>query len=65
MDHLHQLEIECPFCSELQPREAARWDEDEVGYTTICQSCGKAFSGFALVSVYIGSSEPATSAPNR
>jgi hypothetical protein len=61
-DYLQQLEIECPFCGETQPRETARWGEDEIGHTTICQSCGKGFSGLALVSTYIGSS--AKSAPN-
>jgi hypothetical protein len=64
MDYLHQLELECPFCCETQPRETARWDEDDLGFTTICQSCGKSFSGLALVSVYI-CPESATSAPNR
>jgi hypothetical protein len=45
MDHLQQLEIECPFCGETQPRETARWDEGGLGYTTICPTCGKVFSG--------------------
>jgi hypothetical protein len=53
MDHLQQLEIECPFCGEMQPRETARWDDDEVGYATICQTCGKVFSGLTLVSAYV------------
>jgi uncharacterized Zn finger protein len=53
MDHLQQLEIECPFCGETQPRETARWDDDEVGYATICQTCGKVFSGLTLVSAYV------------
>jgi uncharacterized Zn finger protein len=55
MDYLQQLEIECPFCSETQPRESASWDEDGIGYTTICQTCGRVFSGLVLVSAYIGS----------
>jgi uncharacterized Zn finger protein len=53
MDHLQQLEIECPFCGEMQPRETARWDDDEIGYATICQTCGKVFSGLTLVSAYV------------
>lgn len=57
MDHLQQLEIECPFCGETQPRETARWDEQGLGYTTICQTCGKMFSGMTLVSAYVGASE--------
>ena len=64
MDYLHQLEIECPFCSETQPSESAKWDEDGMGYTTICQGCGKVFSGLALVSAYIGSSESQKKAAN-
>ena len=57
MDHLEQLEIECPFCGEMQPRETARWEERGLGYTTICQTCGKVFSGMTLVSAYIGAFE--------
>jgi hypothetical protein len=53
MDDLQQLEIECPFCGETQPRETARWDERGLGYITICQTCGKMFSGLTLVSAYI------------
>jgi len=45
-------EIECPFCGELHPRETARWDERGIGYITICQTCGKVFSGLTLVSAY-------------
>jgi uncharacterized Zn finger protein len=60
MDHLQQLEIECPFCGEMQPRETARWDEHGLGYTTICQTCGKVFSGMTLVSAYIGEFESST-----
>ncbi len=56
MDDLQQLELQCPFCNETQPREAARWDEDGAGYITICQSCGKIFSGLTLIDVYLGSS---------
>lgn len=58
MDHIEQLEIECPFCAEMQPRETARWDEHGLGYTTICQTCGKVFSGMTLVSAYTGALEP-------
>jgi transcription elongation factor Elf1 len=54
MDYLPQLEIECPFCSETQPRETALWDEDGLGYITVCQTCGKTFSGLVLVSAYTG-----------
>ena len=50
--------------SETQPRETALWNEDDLGYYTICQSCGKAFSGLAFVSVYSGP-DSVTSAPNR
>jgi hypothetical protein len=60
MDYLQQVEIECPFCSETQPRETAQWDEEGIGYTTICQTCGKTFSGLSLVSAYVGSFESAT-----
>jgi uncharacterized Zn finger protein len=52
MDDLQQLEIACPFCSETQPRETARWDESGPGYITICQTCGKVFSRLTLVSFY-------------
>jgi uncharacterized Zn finger protein len=52
MDYLEQVEIECPFCGETQPRETAQWDENGVGYITICQTCGKVFSGLTLISVY-------------
>ena len=52
MDHLQQLEIECPFCSETQPREAAQWDEYGLGYITICQTCGKVFSGLTPAPAY-------------
>jgi hypothetical protein len=65
MDYLQQLEIECPFCSETQPSESAQWDDEGTSYTTICQGCGKVFSGLVLVSAYIGSSESANSATNR
>jgi uncharacterized Zn finger protein len=61
MDHLEQLEIECPFCGEMQPRETARWDERGLGYTTICQTCGKVFSGMTLASAYIGTLEASAS----
>jgi uncharacterized Zn finger protein len=61
MDHLEQLELECPFCGEMQPRENARWDERGLGYATICRTCGKVFSGMTLVSAYIGAFE--SSAP--
>jgi uncharacterized Zn finger protein len=54
MDDLQQLEIECPFCAEMQPRETARWDERGLGYVTVCQTCGKVFSGLTLVSTYVG-----------
>jgi hypothetical protein len=50
MEDLRQLEIERPFCGDTQPRETARWDERDLGYITICQSCGKLFSGLTLVS---------------
>ena len=50
MDDLQQLDIECPFCGETQPRETARWDGRGLGYVTICQTCGKVFSGLTLVS---------------
>jgi uncharacterized Zn finger protein len=53
MDDVQQLEIGCPFCGETQPRETARWDERDLGYITICQTCGKVFSGLTLVSRYI------------
>jgi uncharacterized Zn finger protein len=59
MDDLQQLEIECPFCGETQPRETARWDELGVGYMTICQTCGKIFSGLTLVSTYVEHAESA------
>jgi uncharacterized Zn finger protein len=61
MDDLQQLEIECPFCGEMQPRETARWDERGLGYVTICQTCGKVFSGLTLVSTYIGCMESSNS----
>jgi uncharacterized Zn finger protein len=61
MEDLQQLEIECPFCGEMQPRETARWDQQGLGYTTICQTCGKVFSRMTLVSTYIGAFE--SSAP--
>ena len=54
MEYLQQLELECPFCSETQPSESAMWDEEGFGYTTICQGCGKVFSGLSLVSAYNG-----------
>jgi uncharacterized Zn finger protein len=57
MDDLQQPEIECPFCGETQPRETARWDERGLGYTTICQTCGKLFSGLTLVPAYVESIE--------
>jgi uncharacterized Zn finger protein len=57
MDDLQQLDIECPFCGETQPRETARWDERGLGYTTICQTCGKLFSGLTLVPAYVESIE--------
>ena len=60
MDDLQQLEIECPFCAEMQPRETARLDELGLGYVTICQTCGKVFSGLTLVSTYIGTLNPQT-----
>jgi hypothetical protein len=60
MEELQQLEIECPFCGEMQPRESARWDERGLGYVTICQTCGKVFSGLTLVS-YIGQIESSNS----
>ena len=53
MDHLQQLEIECPLCGETQRRETARWDERGLAYTTICPECGKVFSGLTLVSAYV------------
>jgi hypothetical protein len=52
MDDVQQLEIGCPFCGETQPRETARWDERDLGIT-ICQTCGKVFSGLTLVPTYI------------
>jgi uncharacterized Zn finger protein len=58
MDDLQQLEIECPFCAEMQPRETARWDEAGLGFVTICQTCGKVFSGLTLVSAYTGPVNP-------
>lgn len=57
MEELQQLEIECPFCGEMQPRESALWDERGLGYVTVCQTCGKVFSGLTLVSTYIGCTE--------
>ena len=58
MEELQQLEIECLFCGEMQqPRESARWDERGLGYVTICQTCGKVFSGLTLVSTCIGRTE--------
>ena len=53
MDDLQQLAIECPCCGEMQPGEAARWDDHGLGYITICQTCGKVFSGVTLVSTYV------------
>jgi hypothetical protein len=47
---LQQLELECPFCGENQPPETARWDENGSGYISICHTCGKVFSGLALIS---------------
>jgi transcription elongation factor Elf1 len=64
MEYLQQLEIECPFCGETQPRETALWDEDGVGYTTICQTCGKMFCGLAPVSAYTERVGPARSMTN-
>jgi uncharacterized Zn finger protein len=61
MEERQQLEIECPFCGEMQPRESARWDEHGLGYVTICQTCGKVFSGLTLVSTYIGCIESSNS----
>jgi uncharacterized Zn finger protein len=61
MEDLQQLEIECPFCGEMQPRESARWDERGLGYVTICQTCGKMFSGLTLVSAYVGCIESSNS----
>jgi uncharacterized Zn finger protein len=54
MEYLQQLELECPFCSETQPSESARWDNEGVSYTAICQGCGKMFSGLSLVTAYNG-----------
>jgi hypothetical protein len=65
MDHLQQLEIECPFCAETQHRETARWDELGLRYTTICQTCGKVFFGLTLGSAYLESSESSSSSSNR
>jgi uncharacterized Zn finger protein len=61
MEYLQQLELECPFCSETQPSESAMWDDRGIGYTTICQGCGKVFSGLSLVSVYHGTQSSASS----
>jgi len=54
MEYLQQFELECPFCSQTQPSEFAIWDDQGIGYTTICQGCGKVFSGLSLVSAYQG-----------
>ena len=62
MDYDQLLEIECPFCSETQPSETAQWDENDIGFTTICQSCGKAFSGMVLTPVHIDDSPHADTA---
>jgi hypothetical protein len=61
MEHLQQLQIECPFCAEMQPRETASWDENGLGYVTICQTCGKVFSGLTLISAYVERIESSSS----
>jgi hypothetical protein len=57
MEEVQQLEIECPFCGGMQPRESAQWDERDVGYVTICERCGKVFSGLTVLPTYIGCPE--------
>jgi hypothetical protein len=64
MEDPQQLEIGCTFCGEMQPGETAHWDERGLGYTTICQTCGKLFSGLTLVSACVGVFESSNSQGN-
>jgi hypothetical protein len=43
MDDLQQLEIECPFCGETQPRETARWDEYGLGMSRFVKRVARCF----------------------
>jgi hypothetical protein len=45
MDHLQQLEIECPFCGETQPRETARWMTMRLGMPRFVRRVASCFLG--------------------